>query len=768
MVKRLLMPLLAVVMIMVLVVPGCTTPTPPEEPDPVPITLNALIRLDLYVPVYPAGGEYIADQLELAGFDVNRKLNVASDFWATLDRVAALGEWSFATFGWGMGAMPRDTSGFYFWYGTDYIGWPQHIDMVNEPADYRFVSEKLAYKEFFSDAEREALMEDMVWLYMDHSPQVLIADVANVRPYSADFRCATDKASGFGYGWVETVHVLDGSDLPTVPDGSGDMDVLIEQYLLYEDVWNPVAGTSASADLTFLRNMLQERALMHDPDTGLRFPWFIESATVWAQNVLPIVQDSMSEDWLDVNLVPAGGPDLTVPGDAWVRWDATAQKWVTLDEKLAEDAEFPTTAKVRTRVVYDEDIFDTPMHDGSTLSLADFMLSAIFSMDRPQAASAIYDESTASGYATDMIYYRGWEIVDIAPLTIDYYTESWLLDAELNVTTMWPAVGDYAQFVPWHVLAVSMLTEIEGEFVWGPTKAAAADADQQDFVTGGSVTAMKKWLDHAIAEDYIPYYEAMASIYPDFDEVEGTSALLDAEAAARYANLDDWYTEMGHFYVSTSRMYLDKYFATEGQLVLKRFAGHTEPADRWLVEFGMLDVGEAPAHTGAWVDQITVAKNTDPTAGILKVVAGDIDFWFMLGTTNRDLLDAIVEAGLNRVETFGSWTELVINHAPEFEDGRPNPLHYSEIRRELHFLIDKEFFVEEFMGGLGVPTYALYGSAFAEYLRYPGLFDEIEEAYRYTEDRKAAAIARIADFMEGKGFELIDGKWHYYPEGAEE
>ncbi len=755
MARKLLLPLLAAIVVVAMVVPGCGEPAPLEAK---PITVNALIRTDLYVPIYPAGGEYVADQMELAGFDVNRRLVVASDFWNELDLPAVQGTWSYATFGWGMAAFPRDTSTWWFVYGTDYIPWPQYMD-VNAPADLYFIAERLAFRNFFSDLERASLIEEVVWKYMDHSAQILIADVASVRPYSADFRCATDAASGFGYGWVETVHKVDDDGLPIVPDGN--TNVLIEQYLLYEDVWNPVGGSAASADLTFFRNMLQERSLMHDPNTGLRFPWYIDSATVYIQDGLPVIQDPLSEDWLDLIFVPEGGPALTVPGDAWVRWDAAAQSWITLDEKVAEDAEFPTTASRRTRVVYNEDLFDTKMHDGSTLSLADFMVSMILNMDRPQEASDIFDVSEVPGYTADMRHWRGWQIVDIDPLTIDWYTMSWALDAELNVTTAWPAIGDYGQFCPWHVLAVSILTEAEGDFVWSSAKAVEKDADQQCFITGDTLPRMKSWLDNAIAENFIPYYDAVASIYPDYDGA--TSAMLEAEAAARFANLDDWYDEMGHFWVSTSRVYLHRYFPLEDQLVMRRWADHPEPADKWLVEFGMLAEGQAPEHTGAWVDEIVVVKNIDTPAGILKVVAGEIDFWFMLGTTSPDLFDAIIDAGLNYVETFGSWTELVLNHAgPVFEDGRPNPFYYPEIRRELHFLIDKEYFVEEFMAGLGVPTYGLYGTAFAEYLRYPDLFDEIEEAYRFTEARRDAAIARIADFMEGKGFELIDGKWHYY------
>ncbi len=737
-----------------------------EDVDPVPIDVEMMIRLDLYVPIYPSGGQWLADQLETAGFKINRNLLVGSDFWGILlGEPARWGNWNVGTFGWGLSGFPRDTSTWWFVYGTDYIPWHPY-SVIEAPEPFGFLCEKLAYREFFSAFEREQLIKDVATLYMDHSPQVLLGDVAAVRPYNPDFECITDAAAGFGYGWIETVHLLDGAGLPTVPDG--DIEVLIEQYLLYEDPWNPVGGSAASADLTFLRNMLQERALMHDPHAGLRFPWFIESATVWHQPGLPMGQDAMSQDWLTVIIESEGGPQLTVPNDAWVRWEAApgmAGQWAKLEDKVAEDEEFPTTAVRRTRVVYNDDIFDTPMHDGSKLSLADFLLAAIFDWDRPQADSDIFDASEVPGYTADIERFRGWKIVEVEPnLVIDYYTTSWALDAELNVTTMWPAIGDYGQFVPWHVQSVGILTEIEGDFVWSEPKASEFDAEHMCYITGDSMVAMKKWLDYAKDEGYLPYEDAIRAVYDEF--FANGSDKLDAEIAERYDNLADWYDEMGHFWVSTSRVYLDRYFPLEDQLVLKRFEGHTEPADRWLVEFGMYDEGEAPAHTGAWVDTVVVTKNIDSTAGMMKVVAGDIDFWFMLGTTDPDLFDTFVDAGLKLVDTFGSWTELMLNnYGPVFDDGRPNPFYYPEVREALHHIIDKEFFVEEFMSGMGTPTYALYGAAFGEYQRYPEFFAEIQEAYEYDPVRAAAAIDRIADKMEAEGFELIDGVWHYYPAG---
>jgi peptide/nickel transport system substrate-binding protein len=54
------------------------------------------------------------------------------------------------------------------------------------------------------------------------------------------------------------------------------------------------------------------------------------------------------------------------------------------------------------------------------------------------------------------------------------------------------------------------------------------------------------------------------------------------EATARYANLQKWYGEHGHFWVGTGPFYLDKVFTTEKSVVLKRFADFPDSADKWL------------------------------------------------------------------------------------------------------------------------------------------------------------------------------------------
>jgi peptide/nickel transport system substrate-binding protein len=49
----------------------------------------------------------------------------------------------------------------------------------------------------------------------------------------------------------------------------------------------------------------------------------------------------------------------------------------------------------------------------------------------------------------------------------------------------------------------------------------------------------------------------------------------------RYANLQTWYEEHGHFWVGTGPYYLDQVFTTEKSLVLKNNTEFVDFADRW-------------------------------------------------------------------------------------------------------------------------------------------------------------------------------------------
>lgn len=53
------------------------------------------------------------------------------------------------------------------------------------------------------------------------------------------------------------------------------------------------------------------------------------------------------------------------------------------------------------------------------------------------------------------------------------------------------------------------------------------------------------------------------------------------EAATRWANLQNWYEQQGHFWVNTGPFYLDQVYPVEGTLTVQRNPEYSDPSDKW-------------------------------------------------------------------------------------------------------------------------------------------------------------------------------------------
>ena len=259
--------------------------------------------------------------------------------------------------------------------------------------------------------------------------------------------------------------------------------------------------------------------------------------------------------------------EIPVPADAWLDWDAATQTFITTGEKYPDG----TTAKTKSTVVYPADLFETvTWHDGSPISVADFVMAIIIGFDRGKVESPVYDEAAAPSIEAALPFLKGIRIASTDPLTIEYYSDVYNADAELNISPLWPVspTGQSGEN-SWQVLAVSNLAEAAGELAYSSDKADAEEIEQMSWVGGPSLEVLKKYLDQAQAENYVPY-EATLSQF-----------LTPEEVALRYENLSNWYNEHGHFWVGTGPYYLDQVFTTEKSLVLKNNENFPDLADRW-------------------------------------------------------------------------------------------------------------------------------------------------------------------------------------------
>jgi peptide/nickel transport system substrate-binding protein len=332
----------------------------------------------------------------------------------------------------------------------------------------------------------------------------------------------------------------------------------VAQPSILVDPWNPVAGSNWIYDSMPIR-AVQDYGVVLNPYTGLAMPKRIEKAELVVEEGLPV---GASSDWISLSFAPS----IEVPGDAWVDWDAVNQKWITASEKFTSTQ----TALTKSTVYYPADLFDTiTWHDGSPLTVGDFMMSMIVPFDRAKPESAIYDESAASSLEAFLAHFKGFKIISTDPLVIETYDDLWYLDAENAVSTWWPQYG-YGDGA-WHNIAVGVRAESANTLAFSADKAEANAVEWMSYIAGPSLAVLKTEMVSATAEAYVPFAPTMGE-YVGADEV-----------ALRYENLASWYRNQGHFWLGTGPYFLNKAFPTEQSLTLSRYEAYPEPADKWSI-----------------------------------------------------------------------------------------------------------------------------------------------------------------------------------------
>jgi peptide/nickel transport system substrate-binding protein len=432
------------------------------------------------------------------------------------------------------------------------------ISNVSDP-EFQKLGDELAQGKYVEKDSRDAAMAKALELSLEDSLFIWLIDQQTYAPYRNNVQVTFDLATG-----PESTNVGP-YNLRFIDQEGGTMKVGTND--LFTEPWNSVAGSNWIWDGNVMRsttmgnsNVTGGGGLMADPYTGLAYPQRIASAELTYAEGLPIHQ---SLDWLTVKTEP----QVQVPGDAWVDWNATEQRFVTADEKFPDGL----TANVKSVVVYPNDLFDTvKWHDGSPISVGDFVMSMIEGFDPGKTDSPIYDESLAISIDAGLVSFKGYRITSTNPLTIESYNDFYYPDAELNILPLWPQspfglVGENS----WPILAVSNLAEAGQELAYSEDKADKLQVEQTNWVGGPSLEILAKYLDQATSESLIPFEPTLGQY------------ITTEEADARYANLKQWYEDHDNFWVGTGPYYLDRVFTTEKTAVLKNNSDFVDLADRW-------------------------------------------------------------------------------------------------------------------------------------------------------------------------------------------
>lgn len=530
------------------------------------VTLIVLIRNDSDQTRIPIG-DYVANQLETIGFATDRQYkssSEASPIWVGGN--PADGQWHIYTGAWSATIIDRNEGDNFQFFDT-----PQSVygstalwQAFNPSERYMELADMLAYNKFNTIEERNVAMAEMLELAMTESIHVWLIDGKNFTPYREGLDVTYDLAAGVDGSmiWPYTIRLTDqeGGQLKW-----GQPD-------LFVDPWNPLNGSNWAFDQAVGR-ATWGNAYMIDPHTGLYRPQRFTHAEITAQEGLPIgvtLTDSYSLEFV---------PEIVVPEDAIVDWDAENQQFITAAEKFPDG----TTAKVKSIVYYPEDLFETvKWHDGSNLSLGDFLYGWIISLDMGKEGSPIYDEAYAANAEAVLETFKGFRILSESPLTIEAYSDFYETDAELCITTMWPDFG-YGEG-SWHVLEAGAMADAAGEVAFSADK---ADANSTDTVTvewlsligGPSLDILTKYLDQGIAEAHIPYANALA----DYITAE--------EAVARYENAKAFFETYGHYNIGTGPYILSEVYLTEKVATLINNPEFVDLSDKWAM-FGDPKVAE--------------------------------------------------------------------------------------------------------------------------------------------------------------------------------
>jgi len=512
-----------------------------------PVTLIFLIRTE---DERRAIGDYLAKQLEDIGFTVDRQYKTAVEASPlSISADPTDGKMHIYTGGWISTVVNRDLANNFTYYYTP-RGRTDALWQGYKPAsDFDKLSERLTRRDYKDLAERRQMFADALAMSLKDSVRIWLANRLSLNARRTELQVASDLAGGISGSWLWPYTI-------GFADKTGGSIKFGAPSMLTQP-WNPIGGSNWIYDTMIYRGT-GEIGTYSDPYTGLYWPQRIEKADVTVQTGLPVVK---TLDWLTLNFAPT----IEVPKDAWIDWDAEKQQFITVGEKYTQTL----TAKTKTVIYYDKNMFKMKWHDGSTMSPADFVMGMILTFERANTKSLIYDEAYAPAFKTFQTNFRGWKIVSKDPLVVEAYSEQFFPDAEYIVSAR-DVYPYYAQGIgAWHTLSLAIQAESAKELAFTTAKATKLKVEWTNFIAGPSLKVLEKYLTDSTAKGTLPYANTLKNF------VGAT------EVADRYKNLATFYKDRNHFWVGNGAFYLYQVRPTEKIVTLRKWAEFPDPADKW-------------------------------------------------------------------------------------------------------------------------------------------------------------------------------------------
>lgn len=515
-----------------------------------PVKLIFLIRIE---DARKKIGEYISSQLENLGFEVEKIYGKSIDLapkWLRGD--PSKGEWHLYTGAWITEIILRDESGnFGFYYtklGQEVPLWQSY---VNTPEFYE-IALKLWNRDYKSIDERDELMRKALWLSMKESQRIWLVHLTAVWARRPEILLASDLAGGYAGSalWPYTIRFADKI--------GGTIKIGLSSILVQP--WNPIGGSNWLMDQAIIR-ATGEPAVLPDPYTGLYHALRIKKAEIYISKELE-GQIKTTLPWIELHFVD----EIVVPPDAWWRFNSSTN--------IIESVPPDTKAKVKVVIYYQDDLLNKyKWHDGSRFSLADMVYSFLLRFDRINQNSPLYDDSAIPSFEAWFATFKGLRIVNENPIVLEYYTDTWYMDAEwianMAANDIWP----YYSYGPgaWHVLSLVARAEVEGRTAFTADKSERMKVEWVNLIAGPTLSTLAEVLDKCINEAYIPYEPVLGKY------------VSREEASQRYQNLKSWYQAKKHFWIGNGPFYLDGVDTIAKIITISAYREYIDKADRWLI-----------------------------------------------------------------------------------------------------------------------------------------------------------------------------------------
>ena len=512
-------------------------------------------------------GDLIASELEKIGFVVQKDygdLNKANEIIFGSDPQDF--QWHIYTSATGSSGFSKYNEGA---ISSMYAPWSGTMPGAQNPSFWNYqnksldeVTQRLAYSNFTSEDERNALLQNATKAGIQESVRVFLVKV--IEPFVAS-STLKGLVNDFGAGITSKYSLVNAR---STKDNSS-LDIGVKQ--IYQSAWNNVAGSTDTYS-QYILSAISDAPIFTNPYTG---------------DILP-----MRYQWTNVST--AGPLDkLKVAPDALL-WNPITQQWKDVGDN-------GTTAK--SKVTYK--ILYSNWHNGIPMDKSDLLYSQYFlfewGTDSGQNDRTV-DPQYLSSASVGIPYEKG--IKFLANDEIEYFSDFWHYDkSEIArfAASSWPAQ-------PWEITAATERLVTGGKLAYSKGEATAKNIDWLSLIIPQHANLIKTELQKMKDESFVP--PALKGI-----------VTVD-EAKKRYDASIKWITNHNHAVISNGPFYLDSYNPSGRIITIKAFRDQSYPFEQghWsyfenpkLADIGKVEAPQFIKRGQPTKIQISIKVNGQPT-----------------------------------------------------------------------------------------------------------------------------------------------------------